>query len=356
MRAELLDVLVVGGGLSGLMVSIGLERTGVEWKILDARDVLGGRIANDNSGHKLDLGGTWIWPEYQPCTQRLLKELSIPCFCQPGDPLSNRIVGGAVKIIDHLASNLPPKRILLNSPVRSCTLQSPDNLCSTQYVRVETIHNEIFDARRVVFAVPPEILAERVMFDPPLLQEKQESMTACRTWMSGVTKISLVYPKKFWDSKYSNIALGGDGPAFQVYDASTADGEVHALTFLTQVSPMSPAYTSNMFLALQVSQQLSNEWTFMEKEDLACKANTYSSYHLKRWPNEAYISKGDSKRGSYEYSDPNPILSQSEWGGKLQFAGSETDLTSPGDMEGAVGSALRVLKDLLPRIQKVNLN
>jgi len=346
MYRDILDVLVVGGGLSGLIVSIGLERAGVNWKLVDAREALGGRIANDSDGLGIDLGGTWIWPKYQPFMKRLLKELRIQTIKQPGDISSVRVHGGAIEVVNRLAHNLPHDRILLNSPVATCSLEQKGESCDDNYVRVVTLNNQLLIARRVVFAVPPVLLSRHVTFRPPLTQKKESAMVACESWMTGVTKISLVYPEKYWDPEYSNIAIAGDGPAFQMYDASSEDGKVNALTFFTLVSHTSPAYTSDSFLALQVSQQLSNQWTDMRRNDLASKSSKYCAYYVKRWPTEAYISDDESPTKIKSCPDPVPALSETEWNGALHFAGSETDQHSPGIMEGAVGSAFRVLKEI----------
>ena len=40
------------------------------------------------------------------------------------------------------------------------------------------------------------------------------------------------------------------------------------------------------------------------------------------------------------------VLAKTDWNGMLHFAGSESDLRSPGVMEGAVGAAWRVLDEL----------
>ncbi|MGK5742186.1 NAD(P)/FAD-dependent oxidoreductase [Micromonospora sp. URMC 103] len=51
------DVVVVGGGLAGLAAARRLHRAGVPWRLLEARDRLGGRVATDAvDGYLLDRG------------------------------------------------------------------------------------------------------------------------------------------------------------------------------------------------------------------------------------------------------------------------------------------------------------
>jgi monoamine oxidase len=232
---KLIDVLIIGGGLSGLMVAHEINRTLplASWKLLEARSILGGRLANDDGGHRIDMGGAWIWPHHQPHMRRLTSTLNISTFPQPDDPTSTRIDGGAVQYIHVLANGLPQDHIMLGHSVTKCTLttkSSEQDYCETAatsdepLIKVET-KDEMLMARRVVIAAPPKLVSKHIEFYPPLSIDKQRAMEASQTWMAGVTKVSLVYRRKFWSEDTSNMGLPSHlGPAFQVYDSSTRDG------------------------------------------------------------------------------------------------------------------------------------
>lgn len=350
---DLLDVLVIGGGLSGLVVSRGLQgrsaAANINWKLLEARSVLGGRLANENVLDKIDMGGAWIWPHHQPHIRQLTSELNIRTFPQPDDPSSTRIDGGAVRLIREIANTLPDESIRLNSPVTHCKLEESKNDASGEAtIRVETANQETFFARRVVFAVPPRLIWEHVTFDPPLSQSKQSALASSHTWMAGVTKVALVYSNNFWDTQSSNMGLpaGAEGPAFQVYDSSAADGSVHALTFFTLVPPKTPAYSDDAILARQVADQMANVWTYLRRPQFSQQAHSYSSFHVFRWPIQKFVSEDSQPSQIHPHPMPIKALSEPEWNGRLLFAGSETDLNSPGVMEGAVSAAKRVLEVL----------
>ena len=68
---------------------------------------------------------------------------------------------------------------------------------------------------------------------------------------------------------------------------------------------------------------------------------------MKRWPQEKYISEDANPAGITPHPEPDLELAKPEWNGMLLFAGTETDLVSPGVMEGAVNSAVRVTNELL---------
>jgi monoamine oxidase len=142
------------------------------------------------------------------------------------------------------------------------------------------------------------------------------------------------------------LPSGTDGPAFQVYDASTKDGAVSALTFFALVPPESPAVKDDQLLGQQVASQMATIWKYYRRFDLSEQARSFSSVHVQRWPLEKYISEDTKPTTIHPHPHSVRALSTSEWEGRLLFAGSETDQRSPGVMEGAVGAALRVLKDL----------
>jgi Flavin containing amine oxidoreductase len=267
----ILDVAIVGGGLSGLFVGFELGRK-LKWVLFEASSRVGGRLIN-SPATTIDMGGAWVWPEYQPNMRDLVYCLSLTMFDQPGDADSTRIVGGAVQFIDRLCGRIQETRacqndsdgckngIRLNSPITSCKLLSAHDFPNENnpLIRLEIADGTHVLARRVVFAVPPQLLSTTVSFDPPLSESKQAAMSASRTWMAGVTKVALVYPKRFWDASSSFAGLPSfSGPAFQVYDAGPSDESVAALTFFSHVPPESLAQSNDSMLANQVADQMAN--------------------------------------------------------------------------------------------------
>jgi monoamine oxidase len=87
-----LDIAIVGAGISGLALARTLSKAGFTLALFEARNRLGGRVfsvENPTSGQRLDLGPTWFWPESQPAIAALVDEFGLDSFDQhdPGEVL-----------------------------------------------------------------------------------------------------------------------------------------------------------------------------------------------------------------------------------------------------------------------------
>lgn len=74
-----IEVIIVGGGLSGLYAARLLEKAGINYLLLEGRERMGGRILQANTV-EADLGATWFWPTIQPALKQLFRELNIESF------------------------------------------------------------------------------------------------------------------------------------------------------------------------------------------------------------------------------------------------------------------------------------
>mmetsp|Transcript_6704 Transcript_6704/g.8478 ORF Transcript_6704/g.8478 Transcript_6704/m.8478 type:complete len:392 (-) Transcript_6704:99-1274(-) len=385
----MIDIAIVGGGLSGMVIAHELhhKHPNKTWELYEANSFIGGRLVNDQDSHDIDLGGAWIWPSHQPLMRDLLRSLDIESFPQPDDPSCERIICGAARIITAICDDLRGKNIFIHSPIISCkrsynriksdecneeSKASTDNdLQSLSFVTLETSSGIKVQCKRVVFTIPPKILLRKIQFDPPLNLKKQNAILKSQTWMAGVTKVSLVFESRFWsvdnNGGDSNMALKPmyNSPAFQVYDGSPFNNECSVLTFFTLASlyqiPKHNDTTRNShneknvkndvnedaLLARQCARQLGRTWSSMGKPMALEKAILdYKSYYLKRWPLEPFISDNSDPKTIHPHPYPMKDLASNDWDDLLLFAGTETDLSSPGVMEGAVGSSHRVLAEL----------
>jgi monoamine oxidase len=359
--SEVFDVIIVGGGLSGLLIARDAKKAGKRWKVLEAQEALGGRLQNDANGNKIDMGGAWIWPRHQPLMKKLVDSLGIDTFLQPDDSSSTRIVGGAASIIQKIVDELQPadddsynkeEHVKINCPVVSCTRKCGD------MIEVQTASGNLYCSKAVVIAAPPRITLHNIKFEPALSNAKGGAMSRSQTWMAGVTKVALVYRSpRFWPPHESSrgFSPGPNRPAFQVYDGSPEDASISVLTFFVLASLVEGSDDESLarlcckqFCSSLAPSSLKNNSSFVE-----CLED-FDTFHIKRWPYEKYISDDRYPQEIHPHPQPNQTLAMSEWDGLLLFAGSETDQQSPGVMEGAVGAAKRVSKDLL-RIWNVGI-
>ena len=73
----MLDLVIIGAGISGLRAATRAQALGLDYQIVEARDRVGGR-AYAEAG--LDLGPSWVWPAHQPRVRGLIEALGLRVF------------------------------------------------------------------------------------------------------------------------------------------------------------------------------------------------------------------------------------------------------------------------------------
>lgn len=74
------DVVVVGGGFSGLMSAYELQKAGLRTVVLEAKDTIGGRsrsMKRQSGAGIIELGATWINNKTQPVIYGLTQEFGL---------------------------------------------------------------------------------------------------------------------------------------------------------------------------------------------------------------------------------------------------------------------------------------
>lgn len=229
------DILIIGGGLSGLALAYRLHQAGRDFLLVEARDRFGGRILSKASkaGARFDMGPAWFWPG-QPRILNLLNELDIGYFNQysTGNLVfqdrantirrdldmatmegAYRIKNGIQSLIDALVARLPDDRLQLGSPVKS--IKTTDD-----GVKV-ALRDEEIEANKVVLCLPPRLAAANIQFTPALPENLTNDMSRAPTWMAAHAKFIAVYDTPFW----RHMGLSGDGmshigPMSELHDAS----------------------------------------------------------------------------------------------------------------------------------------
>ena len=355
------DVLIAGGGLSGLRLADRLSAAGVDYRLIEGRGRLGGRILSlpasgaTEPGDRYDLGPAWFWPD-QPRMQRLIDELDLVWFEQmwAGNLVmqeqsgavrndfafstmagARRIVGGAQSLIEALARKLTGNRILLDRKLLS--LHAGDDILTAE---IETAGKlETISARAVVVTIPPRLLAETIAFTPLLDEQVMRDLSSIPTWMAGHAKVVAVYERPFWRAKgLSGDAISRIGPLVEIHDASPASEQEGALFGFVGV----PSDKRRGYDAAIIDASIAQLVTLFGAEAAHPKDVLYEDWSVDRFTATEQDASGNLTHPSY---GPLPPL-DAPWAGRVFFASTEMALQYGGFLEGALEAAEQVLREV----------
>jgi monoamine oxidase len=372
----MLEIAIVGGGVSGLALAEALQQAGKSFALYEARDRLGGRVLTKISaltGGAVDLGPTLFWPETQPNMRDLVQRFGLAHFPQhdsgsvlklsdPNQPPeaiemnavhggAHRLQGGMQALVQALANTLPADSLHLNH-----ALTHVENLGDHVRLQFRTPQGtESVLAQQVVLALPPRLLVEHVQFSPALPVELVSSMRSTHTWMADQAKAVTTYPQAFWRKAGLSGNAFVDHPQvvlaeiFDACDGANGSAEQAALGGFVALPPASrEAYRASM--PILIESQLTQVFG---------KPAENGELHYQNWSNEVYTcsSLDVAPLAAHPvYGDPQLRLPW--WSGKLLLSGAETAHNAGGYIEGALESAYRIKRRLIatPTLQADNLN
>ncbi len=236
------DVVIVGGGLSGLALADELHRKGVDFQLLEARSRFGGRIhAAYIDGAAFDLGPAWFW-QGQPRMAAATKRFGFTVFEQysTGDIVTEdqhgnvqrgagfasmagslRIAGGMTALVDAYVKTVPADRLHLGQAATEISQTDTSVTVRTDKLSIS--------ANKIILALPPRI-AQTIIFDPPLAAAQSDAMGNVATWMAGQAKFLAIYDKAHWrDAGLSGDGQSRRGPMVEFHDASPQSGGPYAV-------------------------------------------------------------------------------------------------------------------------------
>lgn len=356
-------VAIVGAGLAGLYAAYVLEKKGIkDYVVLEARDVLGGRIAStihsegkfDVSGEGFDLGPAWFWPAFQTDMARLVDELGLETFQQfeTGDmllerssnqppertagyvnsPPSMRIAGGMYSLIDALYQRLDPARVVTGQTVRSLRISEPSIELLSEDAQGQTVS---YSADHVLLAMPPRLVESQLTFSPALPDELARQWQATDTWMAPHAKYIAVFDQPFWrEQGLSGEARSGLGPMVEIHDASTQGGKAALFGFLGVPADVRRRVSEQELITACRTQ-------FVRLFGL--QAENPEAEFIKDWAKEIYTATHTDERSSGNH--PMPALSPSSgaWANRLTGIGSEWSREFTGYLAGAIDAVNRGL-------------
>lgn len=343
------DVVIVGGGLSGLALANHLHKSNIDYILLEARPRLGGRIkVGCYENGCFDLGPAWFWPG-QLRMAALVDEYRLPVFEQyaSGDIVfeneegkvqrgkgyasmagSYRIAGGLIVLMNQLEQSINTNNILCDSTVTTIR-----HLSSSDEAGVELVleNGDVIKGQRTVLALPPRVAAG-IHFEPELSKAERLAMTNVSTWMAGQAKCIAVYDKPFWrDLGLSGDATSRRGPMVEIHDACDPVSGLAALFGFIGI-PVNTRVNKADEIQKAAIKQLER---LFGGEAIAPKAIFYQD-----WALESETSTPQDMEPVYEhpqYGTPNVLANI--WGQRLYFGSTEMADEFGGYLEGALESA-----------------
>lgn len=359
-----IGVAILGGGLAGLNAARLLHRAGRSFRLFEARDRFGGRILTVDrggapSGEGFDLGPSWFWPAMQPEFAHLVADLGLRPFPQAvaGDFLferhrdepaqrgngaafdqgSMRIAGGTGALIRALVQGLPSDCLHLAAPVTRLRLVE-DGVVLT--VAPPGGPETQWQAARVIAALPPRLLAERVALEPAADAAVRDRWRATPTWMAPHAKLVAVYDRPFWrDAGLSGMAQSLAGPLAEIHDATTASGEAALFGFVGLPSAQRAALGEAEVIR-RACDQLARLFGPLAARPRATL--------LKDWAADPDTATAADAAASAHPAPSRLPWVTGAWAARLAVAGSEASATEPGYLAGAAEASARAARAPAP--------
>lgn len=349
-------IVIVGAGLSGLWTASLLTAQGINCRVLEARDRIGGRVLSSSVPNRpdlgiFDLGPSWFWPQYERTIANLVNELNLKTFDQytEGAMLSERshheppqrmllpenanlrstrFRGGVKSLIDAIVDTIPDGVINLSTRVMAIRLDETGNI---------TVEAENADGRRdfsaaaVILALPPRMVAGHIELTPPLAPDLMTDLMDKPTWMAGQAKVVVIYERPFWrDLGLSGFVSSAIGPLQEIHDASPETGSYALFGFLGIPAKIRHEWGKDKILELVIDQLV---------RLFGPSAKNVSDILYKDWAEDSGTAVEEDMqplRSFPNYGQPSIVGS---WENNIIFAGTETNSQYGGHLEGALQSA-----------------
>lgn len=351
MQKKTTDILIIGGGLTGLTLAYYLKQLNVSVTIVEGRNRIGGRVYTKQNTNQapIELGATWFVNEHSELLN-LLKTLNIEIFKQfygttaiyepskanppqlvnlpQNNQPSYRIKNGTDSIIKYLSKELDTDQIITNCAITS--IKKHDNSI------IATSEAHEFECKHIVSTLPPYLFEKAIRVEPELPSEVKNIMQNTHTWMHDSIKVGFTFEKPFWKGErtsgtiYSNVS-----PLQEFYDHSNADDNLFALVGFMNKEFMSHKKTERQEFAIkQLEQYYGNQ------------VRNFLSYEETVWQDERYTNATYDSFIMPQQHNGHTVFQGSYLNNSLFIAGTETSRYASGKMEGAIRSAQHVFKQI----------
>ncbi len=361
MTTEKFDVIIIGGGLSGIYAACLLTQSNKSFVVLEARERIGGRVLSpEYKGFFSDLGPSWYWPDLHLKLAHLIQTLGLSgyrqfeegmgCFQRYNgavqtvrgyamQPLSWRLSGGMMALISKLGELISPDAIRLNHPV--CQIEKTASGAMVSIGELEKEPWAQLSTRQIILALPPRLAAATILFTPELSHNLTQAMLKIGTWMAGHAKFCVLYQEPFWrKAGLSGQAFSECGPLGEIHDASNHNTGPYGLTGFVGI----PAVQRHQ-------QQCITDAILSQLAGIfgrpALKPETF---FYKDWAQERFTATQFDQPPMHSHPRYHPPAGKTAiWDGTIHFAGTETANENGGYLEGALIAAERAVMNLKAR-------
>lgn len=356
-------VIIIGAGAAGLTAGYLLQRENIDFQILEASSVYGGRLkrADNFVDFPIDLGAEWIHTEPSILAEILTNpniEANIDFITYNPQTISVWKNGKLKK--NNWASNFYSEykfksttwygffenyivpdisdKIILNQPVTEIDY-------STDMVNIKTNDGSVFEADKVLVTVPVKTLQDEYMdFIPSLPAEKISAINSIK--MGDGLKAFIEFRERFYPDilNFGGLLTGNESDEKIFYDAAfRKDSDKNVLGLFTIGKP------AGVYAALDTEQQVIDTIIGELDEIFDGKASeNYINHVIQNWSKEPFI--GGSYSTEFKNSRTGTMNTISEpVDNKIYFAGEalsdENQSTVHGASETAYSTVEVILKD-----------
>lgn len=350
------SVVIIGAGISGLYAATLLEKAGVDYVILEARDRTGGRVlsgpelAGTSADIHADMGAAWFWPDIQPDFAQLIERLDLPIIAhgRPGDmlyerqltspperypawessPASFRLKGGMQSLTAALKSQIPAEKIKTGHQVVAVSRAGKEVQVHT---RAEGSKKTVFTGEHVFLALPPA-LAAKIEFNPAMPEQVLSGWRKTPTWMAPHAKYVAVYKTDLLHARQLSGHAGSRvGPMAEIHDVSEPDSGKTAIFGFIGVPAKSRWTVSEAALKNLCQEQLVR----LFGQDAAEPEAEY----IKDWAADPFTATECDLLQEAGHIMPEQLPASEEWFGVITGIASEWSPQFSGYLAGAIESA-----------------
>lgn len=351
-------VLIIGAGAAGLMAGYILQLYGVDFEILEASNVHGGRLKEDYNlvDYPIDLGAEWIHTD-----PKILSTL----LQDPTITSSVDIINYSPPEISIWQNNKLRKRNLFSNfygehkfksstwysyfenfivPTIRSSIKYNEVVSSIDYsshqIIVESSNSNQFLADRIIFTAPLSVLKDSdITFIPSLTQNKLSALE--KIYMPDGIKVFIEFSDRFYpDIVYDGSPISASGPDGEkvYYNASYGKESSKNVFALFCVGEQAQIYVQ------QANEQELLNYILIELDTyFDGKASPkYLNHVIQNWSAEPYI------RGSYTHGDYSVLdVLKEPIDNRIYFAGETMAPSDTATVHGAANSAWVAVERLL---------